>query len=322
MFVLYYFIINPTSKSGLGQSIWKNIQKVLEEKGIPYEHYYTREPYHALKIAQEITSLGTARHIIVVGGDGTLNEVINGIADWHNVTLSYLPAGSGNDFARSMGISTLPYSALTDILNHQNTIMLDQGICHISDPKTSPNSTDQIKYFESGRKFAVSCGIGFDASICYEALHSRLKQYLNRIKLGKLTYLLIALKQVIVYPLTDTKVLINGSIQKEFPKTFFLAAMNQRYEGGGFAMAPQTSPSDGKLSVAVLYNMPKWKALCMMACIMFKIYPKHPCVAFFDCESLELVAARPLIVHTDGEFGGKTSYLKLELAPESINYLK
>ena len=104
---MYYFIINPHSKSGYGMSIWKRAEAILKEREVSYEARFTEYTGHAKKLAEQIANLSRPCTLGVLGGDGTLNEVINGLAetDFSHITLGYLPTGSGNDFARALNLS-------------------------------------------------------------------------------------------------------------------------------------------------------------------------------------------------------------------------
>ena len=101
---MYYFIINPHSRSGHGLSVWQKADAILKEKGMEYKTYFTEYTGHAIQLAAHIAEETAAFHmnctLAVVGGDGTLNEVINGLMkqDFSHITLGYIPTGSGNDF--------------------------------------------------------------------------------------------------------------------------------------------------------------------------------------------------------------------------------
>lgn len=100
---MYHFIINSHAKSRLGHRIWNDIEGYLKTQKFEYKKYFTREAGHATQVAKQITSKGeNAITIVVLGGDGTLNEVLNGLQYIDGVTLGYIPIGSSNDFARSM----------------------------------------------------------------------------------------------------------------------------------------------------------------------------------------------------------------------------
>ena len=94
---MYYFIVNATSRTGKAQQIWKDVKAELDSKGIEYKFFMTGSRGHAKKLATKICKEDGEIKLVVVGGDGTANEVINGIQDFDRVKFGYVPTGSGND---------------------------------------------------------------------------------------------------------------------------------------------------------------------------------------------------------------------------------
>ncbi len=105
---MYHIIINPASRSGAGKKLWKTIvEPYLMEQKIEYISYFSEHPGDVAALATKITKGATAdapRKLVVLGGDGTVNEALQGISDFRAVTLGYIPTGSSNDFARDLGI--------------------------------------------------------------------------------------------------------------------------------------------------------------------------------------------------------------------------
>ena len=125
---MYIFIVNPNSRSGMGSRIWNTVEPVLNERNIRYRVFFTKYQCHAVKLVREITSDGQAHTIIILGGDGTVNEAVNGIADLSKITLGYIPTGSSNDFARSLRLPTDPLAALDNILRPSRYLSVPIGI--------------------------------------------------------------------------------------------------------------------------------------------------------------------------------------------------
>ena len=88
---MYLFIVNPNSRSGLGRKVWNEVASVLKEKQIKYEVYFTKYQRHATKIVEELTKDGAEHTLIVLGGDGTIGEVMTGILYPEKITLGYIP---------------------------------------------------------------------------------------------------------------------------------------------------------------------------------------------------------------------------------------
>ena len=111
---MYIFIVNPASRSGHASQIWTEIETLLKERNILYRVYFTSHRGHGTKLAQQLTKdLSSCTTLIVVGGDGTVNEVLNGIEHPEHIILGYIPTGSGNDFAKGMALPSDPQKALT-----------------------------------------------------------------------------------------------------------------------------------------------------------------------------------------------------------------
>lgn len=307
--LMYYFIINPHSRSGKGQAIWDSIKGYLDSQKTEYEAYFTEKPGHASDLAQQIAVLSIPSTLTVVGGDGTLNEVINGLArtSYAHITLGYLPTGSGNDFARGLELETEPLEALKHILSPQSLVHMDVGIA----------STEKEK-----RYFLISSGVGFDASICHEALDSPLKIFLNRLHLGKLTYVCIALKQLLLYPPCPISVRLDGHTIRRYPRAFFVAGMNLRYEGGGCKFCPDANCTDGDIHICVAGNLSKLKILFLFPTAFFG---KHTGIRGIHIERghrIDILCKRPLPVHCDGESFGHHNRLTLTTAPQQISVIR
>ena len=222
---MYSFIINPNARSGKGLRAWKLIEHRLKEKSVPYQVFFTKYQRHATQIARTLTQEKDCRSLIVLGGDGTLNEAVNGIADLARVTLGYIPIGSSNDFARSLGLEQDPLKALEKILTPSGYVPVNIGSLSWE--------------LEHTRRFVVSAGLGFDAGVCHQVAVSRLKVFLNRIGLGKLSYAAVAVGLLLSLTPRRMTLTLDDQTPLEFDRTYFAAIMNHPYEGGGFRFCPK-----------------------------------------------------------------------------------
>ena len=123
----YYFIVNPVSRSGQGMKICEQTKETLQKKHIPYQVFFTQYNGHGKKLARQIAPQAVGHTLVVIGGDGTINEVLNGLPLDCSITLSYIPVGSGNDFARGMHLPVQSDSALKRILSSEGTKTIDVG---------------------------------------------------------------------------------------------------------------------------------------------------------------------------------------------------
>ena len=139
-------------------------------------------------------------YLIVVGGDGTLNEVLNGITDFDRVRLGVIPTGSGNDFGRNLKLPKSSKESLKQICARYTRKTAGEELYRIDLGQVSWDGC------EKPRIFGISSGLGLDALVCKKALHSRLKQVLNRFHLGKLTYLALTVQSLFTMETANAKV--------------------------------------------------------------------------------------------------------------------
>lgn len=295
----YTFIINPNSRSGKGGMVWEFIQPELLKRGVDYEYYCTTHTGHATQLAENITSDGEEHNLIVLGGDGTVNEVINGIKDISKVILGYIPTGSGNDFARGMKITKDPIKALEVILHPKEIKKVDIGVLSRAGKK---------------RRFAISAGIGFDAAICHQVAISKYKYILNKLKLGKFSYVFVALNRLFHDKTVNAEVFLDNQSVQTFKKVYFVAFMNQPFEGGGFKFCPKAKADDGKLDVIVISNLPKLIVLMLLPTAFKGWHVLFPGVTVMQGEKVSVIMDQALAIHTDGE----PSYLRKSISAELL----
>lgn len=293
----YLFIVNPNSRSGMGGMIWRTIEPELIRRQVDYECYRTTHPGHATKLVRQITSDGMEHRVVVLGGDGTVNEVVNGISDMDRIVLGYIPTGSSNDFIRGLGLPKDPLDALRVVLDPGRMKKMDIGV---------------LKYAGKNRRFVISAGIGFDAAICHQAAVSKLKLMLNKLKLGRLTYVLIALNRLIHDRPVKVELLIDEHPAKIYRKVYFVAVMNNPYEGGGFYFCPNAVNDDRRLDVIVISGLPKLAVFLLLPTAYKGWHVHFPGVSVTQCKKVCIRAEKALAVHTDGE----PIYLRREIAAE------
>ena len=304
---MYHIIINPASRSGKGLSIWKEqIEPMLLKEGCEFRPYFSKEPGDVARLAAEISASATEESVsmIILGGDGTVNEALQGLSDPSKIVLGYIPTGSSNDFARDLQIPKSPTAALDLILHSGQIRSMDMGTLT----------------YEDGKKhhFAVSCGIGFDAAVCEEALHSRIKKVFNKLGLGKLTYLGIALKQLVTSKKVSCRITLDDKPPIELKRFFFVACMLHRYEGGGFNFCPDADYTDGLVDLCVVGNIPKLLVLFALPTAFFGKHYWFKGVDAYKAAQIKLEASSHLWVHTDGEVSRKAASFTVSCSKQAI----
>lgn len=307
---MYHIIINPASGSGQGLKIWKNqIAPMLRSREIPFRPCFTERKGDASRIAGDIArQTAGPLSLIILGGDGTVNEALQGPEDTSRITLGYIPTGSSNDLARDLKIPTAPSAALDLILHSGKPHPMDLGIL------TYPDG--------DSRRFAVSCGMGFDAAVCEEALHSRIKSAMNRVGLGKLTYLGIALKQLFAAKAISGRLTMEDGQLIDIGNMLFTACMLHRFEGGGFMFAPDADDSDGYLNLCAVGDLPKLLILFALPTAFVGKHYRFRGITPYKVRALTLKTSLPLWVHTDGEVSRKSSRIHVSCEQNAIQILR
>lgn len=302
----YTFLVNPKSRTGNGLMIWKLVEPELKKKRIEYEVLYTKHEKHATELVKELTSDGEEHTLIVLGGDGTINEVVNGVQYPEKLTLGYIPTGSGNDFTRATKIPTEPMKALDNVLNPGKIISLDVGtVC-----------AGENKYH-----FAVSTGIGFDAAVCHYIVKSKLKSWLNKLHLGNLSYLGTAIQRLLGDKTVRMELTLDDQEPIIFDKTYFAAVMNHPYEGGGFFFCPKAKIDDQVMDIIVAANLSKLKVLCLLPTAFFGKHIYFKGIYIYQCKKAEIKLDEIRPVHTDGEPVAMADRLKAELRSGQIKLM-
>lgn len=317
---MYYIIMNPSSKSGRGLRIWKQIEPVFQERKIPYRLMCSTYNGHVAKLAAEATSTDTPVNLIILGGDGTVNEALQGIRDFSKVNIGFIPTGSGNDLARDMKLGKDPLKILDSILREDISRNVDLG-------KLTVNVSSDATFKKGGEKmpnerfFVVSSGIGFDAAVCEEALSSRLKDLLNKFRLGKLTYLGIALKQLIAAKHVSCDLYLDDRAPIHLNRFLFSAFMIHRYEGGGFKFCPDADAKDGLLDICLVGHLPKLVIFLALPTAFFGKHYLFPQIFHYRASRIEIRTSAPLWVHTDGEVHYKSDYICLSCEKQKAHFL-
>lgn len=309
---MLYFIVNETSRSGKTRQIWKDIQQSLIKADVSYEYMITQGRDHATKLASEISQrLEDNICIVVIGGDGTMNEVINGIADFDKVRFGIIPTGSGNDFGGGLDLPKSPEENLQRIISsykagEDSYRAVDIGL---------------VRWGQNQKKlFGISSGIGLDAIVCRKALSSKLKNVLNKLGLGSLTYVLLTIITLFSMKTADFEISYDNN-KSTLKKTIFAAAMNLRAEGGGVPMAPDANPYDGKLSISSASGIPKWVTFL---CLPFLVAGKHTHIKGFNlvsCREASIHSSQKMTLHADGEYVADVTDLTFGVYPQKLRLM-
>ena len=267
-------IVNSRSKKSLIEL--KKIERVLNEKKLPYRVLKTSKNTNANDLMNEIHG----DELIVIGGDGTINEVIN---NYHGKEIIYLAYGSGNDLARS--IEFKKDIEISRLLESKRFIEYDVGVVN-------------------DRKFCSGFDIGFNADIIKRANGSKLKKYL-----GKYIYLLQGVIGILMLKKYKAKISWDsGEITTD--KLYLLNAMIQPYEGGGIKFAPNATGQDEKLHIMIMENMSLATFVYNYLCLLLKKHNKMRKVKQITTDRLA-IKTNQRYFQIDGELINNTEQLNV-----------
>lgn len=267
-------IVNSRSKKSLNEL--NKIERVLQGKKLPYRVLRTSKKTNAKDLMNEIHGA----ELIVIGGDGTINEVIN---NYHGKEIIYLAYGSGNDLARS--IEFKKDIEISRLLESKRFIEYDVGVVN-------------------DRKFCSGFDIGFNADIIKRANGSKLKKYL-----GKYIYLLQGVIGILMLKKYKAKISWDSG-EITIDKLYLLNAMIQPYEGGGIKFAPNATGQDGKLHIMIMENMSLATFVYNYLCLLLKKHNKMRKVKQITTDRLA-IKTNQRYFQIDGELINNTEQLNV-----------
>ncbi len=296
-------IVNPKAGSGRGLKDWPIISNQMYNSGLRFTCVFTEHKFHAIELTVKAINDGF-RHIVAVGGDGTIHEVVNGIfiqkeVPTTDIYLAVIPAGTGNDWIRMYGISST-YSEAVDALVQKRTVLQDVG---------------KVEFFETRvphvRYMANVAGLGFDAVVNLK--YNNLK---DQGKYGKSLYLRSTLNTFLKYTSKHFDIKVDG--EPFYNGMVFSGAVGiGKYNGGGMQQTPNAAVDDGLMDLTIITHMSKFKVLRKFKMLFTgKIY-SLPSVLFRQCKTIEINTTPETRIEIDGEAVG-TSPFRFELVPRSI----
>ncbi len=267
----YFLVVNLIAGQGHCKEIFPMVQSELDRHNVDYDLHYTNEPEEATDVARVGIEAGFT-HIVAMGGDGTINEVANGLIG-SNAVLGVIPAGTGNDFIRMTNIPSDPRKAV-DLLVSGNERTIDLG--RIADDR----------YFVNG------LGIGIDAKVAQDVLkmeHMR----------GAPAYLYAAIREV--FRFSAFSVSLCGDGWNEEKTCISLGFANGQFCGGGFKLAPRAKIDDGKIDISAIGDFPKLERLVRLPQARKGEHLKLSQVSYHQDVAVTVSSSEKLVGHIDGE---------------------
>jgi YegS/Rv2252/BmrU family lipid kinase len=297
---MYLFIVNPLAGGGKAKKIWeKRIKPYLKKTKITGDVRFTERSGHALELAYDLAP--KFRVVVSVGGDGTHNEVISGLArrSFGEVEVGFLTVGTGGDLRRVLGLPRDPIAQLNAIQQDQIT-RLDVG------EVTYTNFSGQ----EETRHFINIASMGISGEV--DRIVNRSSKRLG----GFLSFLRASLTAILTYRAQRIRILLDGTELPERP-LYLVAVANGRWFGGGMMVAPRALPTDGLFDLVMVEDLSLWKVFRSMGKIYLGTHLQSPEVSYLRGREVRASSSGEVLLDIDGEPLGKLPAI-FRILPEAI----
>ena len=270
---MFTIIVNTVAGHGKALKVAARVEAWLKERGVEHAVKYTEYPGHAVELARACGDRGDKR-LFCVGGDGTVFEVANGLAE-SDTSLGVIPGGTGNDFARSLGLPKDPVAVMDALLSAPARAV---NMCKIND-----------------RVFLNVCGAGFDVEVV--AACNRVK-HLSR---GMLPYLYGVLHTLFTYKPRHFTIELDGEARQA--SLLLVAVANGQYFGGGMRVAPMARLDDNLLDVIMVQPLSRPRILRLLPKLIDGSYIQlTDIVEHKRCQAVR-IASPGMRMQMDGELG-------------------
>ncbi len=296
-------IVNPAAGAGKTGKAWPIIREVFSREGLQFEHAVTEGPGHAIELAVAAAGRGFET-VVSVGGDGTVNEIVNGLhrsGAREKVSLGFVSTGTGSDYARTLGTSRDAAVACRRLMEPQ-TRNVDLGVVEFG---TNGGRQERL--------FANFAGLGFDAEI----VRRTTQQYKS---LGSLmSYLLAAFGTLVSYRNKDVTIKIDGEETQHRICTVIMN--NGRYGGGGMNTAPNAELDDGLFDVLIVGDISKPDFIFSLPRLYKGTHLTHRKIRLKQAREIEIASRNgPLPLQADGELLGEAP-AKFRILPKALKVI-
>ncbi|WP_160909693.1 diacylglycerol/lipid kinase family protein [Pontibacillus yanchengensis] len=290
---MYIFIVNPTAGDGRALRVFKNIQNDPLFHKISCRTFFTKHKAHGEELAKQLVEMYPDKitSFIVVGGDGTYHEVLNGLKSYSTIPLAFIPAGSGNDFARGISSKLKGVRLFKKVVSSSCYRPYWGGVYR----------TDRRKKHHS-RLFANSIGFGFDAEVVRRSNQASYKKWLNKINIGSLSYVVALLECLFRYQ-PRTLTITQDGVTTTHKNVWMLTICIHGYYGGGMKIIPNSKMNEHNFSVLLLKNISRWKILGLFLTVFWGGHQHFKEISITEAVQVDFSANQPIAYQVDGQSG-------------------
>lgn len=284
------FIINPVAGGGKAEALIPLVKETMYKYKKEYEIKLTTKPKEAIGIAED--SVETYEIIVAVGGDGTVNEVARGLINKGKGTLGIVPGGTGNDMAKSLGISIDPVEALETLCKG---LKKDIDIGHVNDSN-----------------FLNIASVGFDAEVVINNVN------LKKVIKSGISYAISVFYTLLSFKRKKVKITIDDNVIEE--KIILLAVGNGKYYGGGMKILPMAKLDDEYLDICIVSNVSKLKLLFLFPTIFNGNHIKYKkYVKMYKGKTIKVETKDKIYLNIDGEIASEIEEIVFSIENKKLN---
>lgn len=285
-------ILNPNAGNRKAAKDWPHLSQLLKKHGIAFEYLQTQHKGHAIALTQQAIELGF-RNFLAIGGDGTLNEVVNGIFTQDIPTsefkMAMVPVGTGNDWCRTFKVP-FDYAGAIKLVAEGNTLFQDVG---------------KVEYYDGAqakqRYFVNIAGMGYDAEV---ARKTNLRK--DQGKGGPLSYLISLFTSLLYYKFTKVTVVADNDTCS--CKAFSLSIGVCKFNGGGMKQLPNAIPNDGILDSTLIKKIGKFTVITQLKNLYDGSFINHPKIKTFTGKAFRVESDPAVLLEVDGESMGHSPF--------------
>jgi diacylglycerol kinase (ATP) len=302
----WFVVVNPEAGQGKTKRLWPEIQTALHAENILFDSVSTTAAGQVSELIHQAICQGF-RSFISIGGDGTINELINGLyrqnrCKQSDCIIGHIPAGTANDWGKSAGIPS-DYHLIIPMIKSLQVIEHDVGCVRY---------TRQMDGLHTDYFINVA-GTGFDAFVAQKT--NKLKA---KFHIGKLSYLVQLFLCLVAYRTTHMRIEIGSQVIDE--RIFSLSVGIGKYNGSGMKQLPDARIDDGLLDITLIKNMPKWQVVTNIPKVYDGSFVTNPHVVQYRCAEIKIASDPPAYLEIDGNTGGLTPCV-LSILPEKIRII-
>lgn len=293
-------VVNPNAGLRKAEKDWPKIAELLNDQKLRFRTVFTHHRGHAIQLTHQFLRSGF-RKFIVVGGDGTLNELVNGIftqddVDPKETITAIIPVGTGNDWCRYHKIPD-EYEEAVRVILRAEFMVQDVGL---------------LKMREGERYFINMAGMGYDGLVAKKTNEQK-----DKGRGGPLSYMVNLVASLFSYKMVDATVVLDG--QESSGRLFSLSVGICKYNGGGMMQAPDALPDDGLLDLTIIQRLSKLAVIRNVPKLFDGSFTRLPMVFTGQGKEIE-IKVDGLFIETDGESVGKTP-CTISILPQAVRLI-